>query len=375
MSAWKYPTAFSSWGSKEYEAISNIIAGGQYTQWEQVQEFEREFAAFHKMKHGVMCNSGSSANLLIIAALINLGRVKPGDKVLVPAIAWATTYAPLVQYGLDLVIADVDPASWGAFPYDAKLDLADVKLIVGCSVLGAPADLTQWKSMADVIGAVFIEDNCESLGATIEGRLCGTFGLMNSFSFFHSHQISAIEGGMVLTDDDDCAKMLRMLRDHGWSRSIEPPPDFEREYDFRVFGYNVRALELHAAIARVQLRRLPGFIQARRANAMRFRDATIDVQVSRQTRLDDASPFGIAFRLHEPHKRGAVVEALRAAGIDCRMPTGGSFRLHPYGRAWADQQTPHADAIHHSALFVGNPPFDHSAEIDRLASVLREATK
>ena len=123
-----------------------------------------------------------------------------------------------------------------------------------------------WGQLAKANGAMFLEDNCESIGASVDGKLCGTFGLMNTFSFFYSHQLSAIEGGMILTDDDECAKLCRMLRDHGMTRSLGKIDKFEDEYNFRYFGYNLRPLEMHAAVARVQLTRLSRFIEARNKN-------------------------------------------------------------------------------------------------------------
>jgi CDP-6-deoxy-D-xylo-4-hexulose-3-dehydrase len=291
--------------------------------------------------------------------------------VLVPAIAWATTYAPLVQYGLELTLMDCDE-TWNANVYAKSFDPTGVRLMIGCSILGSPAELEAMQTAAGVIEAYFVEDNCESLGAvTGDGHLCGTFGDLSTFSFFWSHQISAIEGGMILTDDDELAGLCRMLRAHGWSRDVEPPACFEDEYDFRLFGYNVRGLELHAAIAREQLRKLPGFIAARTGNAEAFRQAGAGLPVTFQGWGGDPSPFGLSFRTHDGPTRNRVVAALRAAGIDCRLPTGGSFRLHGYGEPWRGQETPNADLVHDTGLFLGNGPFAMEAEIAAAIAVLK----
>lgn len=374
VSGWLYPTAFSCWGDEERAAIACVLASGRLTQGAQVEAFEAEFAAYHGRKHGVMVNSGSSANLVAVAAMHHLRMIKPGQTAIVPAIAWSTTYAPLVQYGLDLRIVDVDE-SWNANPQKLR-DINDVSLIVACSVLGNPADLPTWESAAGVLDIPLLEDNCESLGAVaLDGRRCGTFGLASTFSFFYSHQISAIEGGMILTDEWNFAESCRLLRAHGWTRDLHGIPlslKFALEYDFHGYGYNVRGLELHAAIAREQLRKLPRFTAMRQANAAVFRALTVDLPIAHPYENGTANPFGLAFMLHEPARRDALAAALRAASIDCRMPTGGSFTRHPYGQRWAQQTTPEADAIHDGGLFLGNGPLDLAEQIYRAVAVMRE---
>ena len=154
-----YPTAFSKWGDEEQEAIQRVIASGRFTIGPEVAAFEAEFAAAHNMNYGVMVNSGSSANLIAVASLFHKQDrpLKRADKVLVPALAWSTTYAPLVQHGLDVTLADADE-TWCAEP---RL-LTGARLIIGCSILGNPAHLEQWRHIAIRSGAYFMEDNCES---------------------------------------------------------------------------------------------------------------------------------------------------------------------------------------------------------------------
>ncbi|SRR6266851_525919 len=390
--SYDYPTAFSLWGPEEHAALDRVLTSGKFTMGEVVAAFESEFAAFHKMKHAVMVNSGSSANLIAIATLFNKqdNPLKRGDKVIVPALAWSTTYSPLVQHGLELILADCD-GTWNANdPHSCVGGLGGFpRLIVGCSILGNPGHLRWWQEAARATGAYFIEDNCESLGAqavanlpvdkhqrvSARGRdnfkLCGTFGLMNTFSLFWSHQLSAIEGGVVLTDDDECAKLCRMLRAHGWSRDVEPPQTFDQEYDFRLFGYNVRPLELHAAIAREQLKKLDGFRRQREQGLNNFATWAYGLPITLQRKNGIQSPFGIAFTVESREVRQKLVTALRANGIDCRLPTGGSFTKHIYGKHWADQATPNADKIHETGMFLGLAPYDINDKIERAVDVMR----
>lgn len=370
---WKYPTAFSSWGDEERAAIDRVATSGQFTIGWEVTGFEQEFAAFHGKRHAIMVNSGSSANLIMVAALAHLGYVKRDDKVVVPALAWSTTYAPLVQHGLELVLADCDE-TWNANPNESQVPW-DTKLIVGCSILGNPSDLNGWgRAIASAEDAVLIEDNCESLGARLGNKLCGTFGLMSSSSLYWSHQISAIEGGVILTDDASCAHTCRVLRAHGWTRDVLPPgsASFEREYDFVAMGYNVRPLEMHAAIARAQLKKLPSIIGGRLANQAYFESKVreLELPITLPTKNGGQSPFGLHFTM-DPACRLALVHALRQGGVDCRLPTGGSFRLHPYATRWSHQQTPRADNVHRSGMFLGCAPHDIRELIDHAANIMR----
>ena len=374
-----YPTAFSDWGPGEHDAIDRVMRSGQHTMGSEVAAFEREFAALHGKRHAIMVNSGSSANLVMIAALCHLREspLKRGDKVAVPALAWSTTYAPLVQHGLDLVLLDCGD-DWCAAPYGPLPDdFHDCRLVVGCSILGSPTDASQWASAAGVIGARYVEDNCESLGSLDQdGRRTGTRGLMCTFSFFYSHQVSAIEGGAIVTDDDECAALCRMLRAHGWTRDVADPTEtvpFDREYDFRFHGYNVRPTELHAVIARVQLARLPELTARRRANLGTFLRLAGDLPISPPVARGTPDPFGIAFCVKDSGTGQRLVFALRDSGVDCRMPTGGSFRRHLYGEPWCDQMTPMADRIHDCGMFIGNGPVDLTSGIELAADVMRSA--
>jgi CDP-6-deoxy-D-xylo-4-hexulose-3-dehydrase len=362
-----YPTAFCGWGDEEHAAIERVTASGKFTMGEEVRAFEDELAAYHGREHAVMVNSGSSANLLMVATLMETGRIHRGNTVQVPALAWATTYAPLIQHGLKLNLVDCDQTWNAAWPCDNN---GSASLQVLCSILGNSCE--RFVGTADFL---VIEDNCESIGAICaDGRKTGTLGLMSSLSFFYSHQLSAIEGGAVLTDDDECAEMLRILRSHGWTKDVWPSKSFEEEYEFLRFGYNVRPLEMHAAIAREQLKKLDTGNVARRRNWDLFFNLTQDWpidHVSIQTNSAPA-PFGLAFTVKNRETRLKLVHALRAADIDCRLPTGGSFRLHKYGEPWRDQQTPNADHIHNMGLFLGNAPYLIDDKIERVVQVMRK---
>lgn len=373
-----YPTAFSSWyrrdgsglpdeDSAEYRAALHVLASGRLTMGTETEAFETEIAAYHDRKHAVAVNSGSSANLIAVAAMAHYSGGSlfgPEASVVVPAIAWSTTYAPLVQRRARLWLSDVDE-SWNMTGYHACP--APLNTAVVCSVLGNPILGEGYRPR------LVLEDNCESLGArTADGRLTGTFGDLSTGSGFWSHQLSAVELGWVLTDDDELARLCRLLRNHGnagWGSE-----KFEKRYDFQLFGYNLRPSEVNCAIAREQLRKLDEMNEQRRVNAIAFRvmcdSARLPVQHQRWT-SNHTAPFGLAFECEGREARARLVRALRQEGIDSRLPTGGSFMRHAYGAPWRDQLTPRADRIHTTGMFLGNAPYPIPELIERAVEVMR----
>ena len=373
-----HPTAFSLWDEAEHTAIARVIRNGQFTMGPEVAAFEREFSEFHGRKHCIMVNSGSSANLVAVAALFNKSKGAlrrdddrlSGRSAMVPAIAWSTTYAPLAQYGLRFILRDVD-STWNAPPPARDEQLP--RLVVVCPILGNPGYGPEWLEAALNSGSYVIEDTCESFGATYsDGSLCGTVGHLSTFSFFYSHQISAIEGGAILTDNDELADWCRIIRAHGWTRDVKECERFEDEYNFVTLdAYNVRPLEMHAAVAREQLKKTAKFKAARVKNWRYFRDLAKDLPIVSPTMLGEPNPFGIQFTCDQWEDRADLVNTLRANKIDCRLPTGGSFHLHKYGKAYANQETPRADEIHRRGLFLGNAPWDLSPQIEKAVRVMR----
>lgn len=384
-----YELAASSWGPEEVAAMQRVIASGNFTMGAEVAAFEREFAAYFGMKHGIMVNSGSSANLVGVAALAHRKDrpLQRGDEVIVPAISWATTYHPLQQYGLKLRFVDVELDSLNMDVSRLEEALTPrTRAILPVSILGNPAALDVIRAFADAHGLFVFEDNCESMDATLNGRRTGTFGEINTFSFFFSHHISTMEGGMILTDDLELAHLCRSLRAHGWTRDLPPDtPLYERRssdhfeaYRFILPGYNVRPLELEAAVGREQLKKLPAMTAARRRNHALFQRLFAgDERFIIQKELPGAqsSSFSFTIILNPALKpdREKVFAALKQADIGFRIITGGCFLRHDVLKYY-DYDTvgtiENAFLAHDLGFFVGNHPHDLSAQITRLREVL-----
>lgn len=387
-----FPLATSTWDTAERAAIQRVIDSDRYTMGPEVRAFEEEFAAHFGARHAVMVNSGSSANLIAVAAAVldEQTRLEPGDEVLVPAVSWSTTYYPLHQYGLRLRFVDIDPHT-----LNMDLELAreaigpHTRAIMAVNLLGNPMDFAALQSLCDEHDLVLIEDNCESMGAEFEGRSAGTYGLLGTFSTFFSHHISTMEGGLVLTDSERLAQMATSLRAHGWTREL--PADnhvfpktgsaFDDLFRFVLPGYNVRPLEMSGAIGREQLRKVPGLVQGRRANAELFRErfaGRTDVSIQQETGRSSWFGFALVLQEHLAGRRDEVVEALALAGIESRPVVAGNFARNPVIArfdAVVPDALPAADKIHVDGLFVGNHHYPIAEQLDLLAEAISSISR
>jgi CDP-6-deoxy-D-xylo-4-hexulose-3-dehydrase len=382
-----YDLASTNWGQEELDAIARTLREGRFTMGDHVRAFEDAFAAKIGVRHAVMVNSGSSANLVAIAALFHVRKrpLRRGDEAIVPAISWATSFHPLQQYGLKLRFVDVD---LDTLNMDVSR-LADAltprtRLVVGVSILGNPAAVDVMRAFADANDLHFLEDNCESLGGTLHGRWCGTFGHIGTFSTFYSHHLSTMEGGLLVTDDTEVAHLARAIRNHGWARDlpadspINAPAsdDFFEAYRFIVPGYNVRPLEMCGAIGIEQLKKLDRMLEIRRANARQFvhlfrGDRRFILQ--REHGVSSWFAFTVILDPEAGIDRARVMAAMRDAGIGFRMITGGCFLRHEAVKFF-DYDTVgeivNANIAHDHGFFVGNHPRDLSTEMTRLREVL-----
>lgn len=382
-----YELAASSWGQEELDAIQRVIDRDRYTMGDSVSELERTFAAYFGKKYGVMVNSGSSANLVAVASLF-YKKDRPlerGDEVIVPAIAWATTYHPLHQYGLKMKVVDaeLDTLNIDVSQLEAALT-PKTRAIVAVSILGNPAALDVIAAFAKKHGLYLLEDNCESMDAELNGQKTGSFGDLNTFSFFFSHHIATMEGGMILTDDEELCHLCRSLRAHGWTRDLpddspiydKQSSDFFEAYRFILPGYNVRPLELSGAIGLEQLKKLPAMTATRRKNLALFNDLFAGDEryiIQRENGKSSSFCFPIIVNPQSGIDREAVFAALRDADIGYRIITGGNILRHDVSKIFDCEpvgDVVNANTVHDFGFFVGNHPHDLTPQITKLRAVL-----
>jgi len=385
----KYPLASSTWDEKEIEAINSVIAKDMYTMGEGVKQFEKDFSKFFGSKYSVMVNSGSSANLIAVAALFYTKepKLKRGDEVIVPAVSWSTTFYPLYQYGLKLKFIDVDLHTLNFDLEQLKAAISDkTKMILAVNLLGNPNDFDAIKEIIGNRDILLMEDNCESMGATYNGKFTGTFGIMGTFSTFYSHHMATMEGGVVCTDDEELYHILLCLRAHGWTRhlpkenKISNKSDnwFEESFRFLLPGYNVRPVEMSGVIGIEQLKKLPAFLEQRRKNAELFVSLFNDNPTFYiQEEIGNSSWFGFSLII-KPNayvERLAIVKKLEENGIDCRPIVTGDFTKNEVLKYFDYEifgKVKNANYLDTKGLFVGNHQIDLTKEIKHLYNVLKE---
>ncbi|EER6728157.1 DegT/DnrJ/EryC1/StrS family aminotransferase, partial [Escherichia coli] len=368
-----YPLASNTWDEYEYAAIQSVIDSKMFTMGKKVELYEKNFADLFGSKYAVMVSSGSTANLLMIAALFftNKPKLKRGDEIIVPAVSWSTTYYPLQQYGLKVKFVDINKETLNIDIDSLKNAISDkTKAILTVNLLGNPNDFAKINEVINNRDIILLEDNCESMGAVFQNKQAGTFGVMGTFSSFYSHHIATMEGGCVVTDDEELYHVLLCLRAHGWTRNLpkenmvtgtKSDDIFEESFKFVLPGYNVRPLEMSGAIGIEQLKKLPGFISTRRSNAQYFVDKFKDHPfLDIQKEVGESSWFGFSFVIKEGAaiERKSLVNNLISAGIECRPIVTGNFlkneRVLSYFDYSVHDTVANAEYIDKNGFFVGN---------------------
>ncbi|MGV1867580.1 MULTISPECIES: DegT/DnrJ/EryC1/StrS family aminotransferase [unclassified Rhizobium] len=335
---------------EEIDAAKAVLDSGFVTMGKRCGEFEAAFAKYLGVRHAIMVNSGSSANLLAAFTMANplcpLGgrrRIEPGSEVIVPALTWSTTVWPFVQAGAIPVFVDCDPHTLQMQPEAIQAAITPrTTAIAIVHVLGGAVDVPAIRKIADDNHLWLFEDTCESLGVLWDGKQVGSFGHLGSFSFYFAHHITTIEGGMVVTDDDDLADIMRALRAHGWVRHMHDSakyvaenPEIDERFLFITTGFNLRPTEINGAIGLVQLTRLDGFNQQRRDVAKlldkgleALKTAGILKPMVFSERCTPA-PFGYPVLCRSTEERNMLQSHLEANGIETRPVICGNLARQP----------------------------------------------
>ena len=384
-----YPLATSSWGTEEIDAINDVVASGRFTMGEKVAKFEQEFSEYFGAKYSVMVNSGSTANLLMVALLKwrhNLNRFE-GANIIVPAVGWSTTYFPLAQNGFRINFVDVDPDT---FNIDVnKIEQAINKstvAIMPVNLCGNPCNFTEIKRICAENKLLLLEDNCESMGGKWDGRSLGTLGFAGSHSFFFSHHLQTMEGGMICTPNEGDYHYLKSLRAHGWCRELPDESEiytktgsfFKDSFTFVTPGYSVRPLEMSGAIGSVQLKKWPTLLSKRIDNMNYFKELFQDVPWMRmqEEKHGDSTwfSFGCVLQGALKGKRDEVIQAFEQGGVEARPLASGNFLNQPVVK-----QMPHynhgnyegAQDIDDNGFWVGNHSTDCKAGIFKMFTILK----
>jgi CDP-6-deoxy-D-xylo-4-hexulose-3-dehydrase len=357
------------------------------TQSANVRAFEEEWSNWLGVKYSVFVNSGSSANLVTLAALKEL--YGPGGEVIVPTITWVSDIAAVLHCGFEPVFVDIDPRTLGM---DNEQVLARItprtRAVFLTHVLGYNALTHRLLKELKCREIPLLEDVCESHGAVFEGRKLGTLGLASNFSFYYAHHLSTIEGGMVCTNSADLYETVRMLRGHGMVRELgsdsrkremaDEYPDLNPDFIFAHAGYNVRSTEINAVIGRSQLKRLDEGVRRRTENLRLFLGSLDPSLYQTDFAVVGSSNYAFTLILRQPDPLlcERVMAGLREHGVEFRRGTagGGNQVRQPYLRnllgpdAW--KQYPRADHVHFHGFYIGNFPSLERGRILELCGLL-----
>ena len=369
--------------------MQEVISSGNFTMGERVKDFEDRFATKFEAQFSVMSNSGSSANLLALAAIRYSSHNPSSDKdeVIVPAVSWSTTYYPITQLGFKIKFIDIDSETLNANLEHIQSAIGPRTAgIVVVNLLGNPSQLREIRELATAHSLFMIEDNCESMGAVYDGQYAGTFGDIGTFSSFFSHHISTMEGGVSVTNSLELKQVMTSLRAHGWTRELPPKnfvhdktgDEFEDLFRFVLPGYNLRPLELEAAIGSQQLLKLPEIMSGRRRNAEKFTkvmESFPDFIIQRE--VGESSWFGFSLILSEKYtgQRKDLVAILTKNSIAARPIVAGNFARNPvikYLPHIEIGELPNADRVHFDGLFIGNHHYEMNEEFELLENSLKE---
>lgn len=342
------PLNIPSFDWQEVNETIDSLLSTFVTMGKKVFKFEEMWAKYLGVKNAVMVNSGSSANLIALSILSNptvKNRIKPGDEIIVPAVAWSTTFFPIFNIGAIPVLVDVNADDFNINIKSLKKAITNkTKAIIPVHLLGNPANMTEIMKIARKHNLFIVEDSCEAHGAEHRGRKVGTFGEVGTFSFFFSHHISTIEGGMVVTNNDYLAELARILRAHGWIREIKKKeaiikkyPEIDKRFLFVNIGYNLRPTEIQGAFGIHQLKKLEKFIKIRRENADYLTDKFsayskyLFLPLKKEKKGDRRVWFSypVFIKPGVPFTRKELVKFLEEKGIETRPIMAGNFAQQP----------------------------------------------
>ena len=388
----KIPLNIPSYSWEEaYEAIESIITTW-VTMGEKVQKFERLFADYVGVKNAVMVNSGSTANLLALSVLTNPeinNRIKMGEEIITPAITWSTTVFPIINVNAMPVLVDVNFDTYTMNTTEIEKAITDkTRAIMPVHILGNPCDMKKIMEIAEEHDLFIVEDCCEAHGAEFNGKKVGSFGDISTFSFFFSHHISTIEGGMILTNNEEYTELAKSLRAHGWIRELKNRNEISKRYKeiderflFINLGYNVRPTEIQGAFGIHQIKKLDKFIEIRRNNARYWTEKLkvysdyLLLPEEREGTKHVWFGYPVTVKPTAPFTRKELVDFLEHKGIETRPLMAGNMAEQPAMKLFKYRKVgnlSNSQNIMSRAFFFGNHQGIGKAEREYIRDCISE---
>lgn len=375
---------------KTKKALANfILKANKLSMGVKCSEFERVFAKKQGRKEAILFNSGGSANLAMLQALKNLGKLKEGDYIGFSALTWSTNVMPIIQIGLKPIAIDCEQTTLNVMSYNLLKSLRKVKIkaLFLTNVLGFVGDIDEIKKICEKNNIILLEDNCEALGTEIPDGKAGNFGLGASFSFFVAHHMSTIEGGMICTDNEDLSEMLHIVRANGWDRNLTSAQqlkwrkryaiksEFESKYTFYDLGFNFRPTEITGFLGLFQLQFLDKNIETREKNYLRLEQIikqNSDLIVLKHAHITTLSVFAFPVVCKTSKLREKYMNRFSDAGIEIRPMIAGNIQKQPFYKKYVKDifDLPGTDLLHNNAFYCGHYPELTENDLETISSCL-----
>ena len=343
------------------------------TMGDKVKFFEEKFCEYIGSENAIMVNSGSSANLLALSTLTNPAldnKIEKGSSIITPAVTWATTVSPIVNVGCKPLFVDIDLDTLCINTDLLQESVSEeTSCIMPVHLMGYPCDMKKICKIAINNNLHVVEDSCEALGSSIEGKKVGTFGDIGTFSFFMSHHITTMEGGMLVTNNESVTEIAKSLRTFGWTRDLKRKSEINSKYSeidprflFVNLGYNLRPTEIQGAFGRHQITKLDSFIQHRQENAKFWNERLSkysDYFILPTRNLENHVYFGYAITIKEnsPFSRKEITDFLESKGIETRPIMAGNFIEQPVAKLiqWTKSgELKNSRLVMRNSFFIGN---------------------
>ncbi len=394
-----YPLNYATFGEEEITSALQSLLSFRTSMAEKCKLFENCFKQHINSREAIFLNSGSSADLLAMSIIVKSpeNNIEPGDKVLVPAITWPTQIWSIKQAGLIPVLYDCSTETFNPDIKSVPDDLLrECKMIFTTHILGTCCDLDELQNTAEKHNLLIAEDACESLGTLYKGKQVGTFGEVGTFSFFFSHHITTMEGGMICTNNSDLSLQARIMRAHGWSRAIqnidlenfckkrninlEEYSNIDQRYLFLDEGYNLRPTELNASFGIHQLNKIDDFNKKRISLAEKFYQAISRLKnIKGPQIIDGCKPCFMSLPLKvisDNFDGNKSIKFLESKGVEARPLIAGNISKHPARKLmnlqFESNNLNGADYHHNYSFYVGLSPVHSEENINRLIKVFEE---
>jgi len=369
--------------------VDFILKSDFLSMGKETKKFEKNFAKAQKRKYAVFVNSGSSANLVLLQSLVNLSRLKRGDKIGISALTWATNIMPAIQLGLKPIVIDCEIETLNVSSKTLKKAINKLDALFLTNVLGFCHDIDNIKRLCQEKSVLLIEDNCESLGSRVNKTLLGNFGLASTFSFFVGHHLSTIEGGMICADDEELGDMLVMVRAHGWDRNLprhkkealrtlHNVSEFLAKYCFYDLGYNFRPTDINGFLGNNQLAYLNKMIAQREKNFKKWQSAinqNQELYPIKTTHMSTVSNFAMPIIVRKPELFKKYQKKFIDNDVEIRPVIAGNITEHPFYKKHVGinrRRYKNADYIHKYGFYFGNNAELTNAEVNLIRSLLQK---